>query len=35
MEHVLTAPRAGRLARLAVGEGTQVAEGTLIAALEA
>jgi 3-methylcrotonyl-CoA carboxylase alpha subunit len=33
MEHVLHAPRAGRIDKLAVREGDQVALGALIAAL--
>ena len=33
MEHVLHAARAGRIAKLAVTEGQQVAQGALIAAL--
>ena len=33
MEHILHAPRAGRIARIAVKEGDQVTLGALIAAL--
>jgi 3-methylcrotonyl-CoA carboxylase alpha subunit len=33
MEHVLHAPRAGKIARLAAKEGDQVTQGALIAAL--
>jgi 3-methylcrotonyl-CoA carboxylase alpha subunit len=34
MEHVLSAPRAGRVARVAAKEGEQVAQGALVAELE-
>ena len=35
MEHVLTAPRAGRIERIAAGEGAQVAQNAVIASLVA
>ena len=34
MEHVLTAPRDGRIAEVLVAEGDQVADGTTLVRLE-
>jgi 3-methylcrotonyl-CoA carboxylase alpha subunit len=34
MEHILTAPRDGRIAELLVAEGDQVSDGTMLVRLE-